>query len=300
MSNLAYFTAHSPMTNPGRHADRLEAAPTDLADLCRTVQGLQLHIFWAERYGVRLPEARQAEVQIRSVAAKIDRLLALDPRPLSEARPPEARLVGNCRDFTVLLTALLRQQGVPARARCGFGRYFIPGHFEDHWVCEYWHSGEARWVLVDAQLDELQRQALSIGFDPLDVPRDQFVVGGQAWQACRSGQADPNAFGIADLKGLWFVRGDLVRDVAALNKVELLPWDGWGLADARDEDLTAADLALLDEVAELTAGDVPDFDQVRALYQNNAGLRVPDVIRSYTAQGVASVPLPELRDRLPV
>ena len=36
-----------------------------------------------------------------------------------------------------------------------------------------------------------------IGFDPFDVPRDQFVVGGRAWQLCRAGEADPDTFGLA-------------------------------------------------------------------------------------------------------
>jgi hypothetical protein len=65
-------------------------------------------------------------VQLRPVAQKLARIVDLDPRPLTEARPPGKRLVGNCRDFSVMLTAILRRQGVPARARCGFGRYFIP------------------------------------------------------------------------------------------------------------------------------------------------------------------------------
>src|SRR5256886_10114387 len=37
---------------------------------------------------------------------------ALDPRPLAEARPPERRLVGCCRDFTVLLCAMARHHGI--------------------------------------------------------------------------------------------------------------------------------------------------------------------------------------------
>jgi hypothetical protein len=98
---------------------------------------------------------------------------------------------------------------------------------------------------------------------------------------CRSGQADPEAFGIFDMHGLWFVRGDLLRDMAALNKVELLPWDSWGLIERRDEELSAADLVLLDRVAELTAGDVPDFETVRSLYEREEGLRVPSTIHSY-------------------
>ena len=63
---------------------------------------------------------------MRWVARQLAAIAALDPRPLAEARLLERRLVGNCRDFSVLLAALLREQGTPARARCGFGRYFLP------------------------------------------------------------------------------------------------------------------------------------------------------------------------------
>ena len=101
------------------------------------VQGLLIHIFWAERYGVKLSEERQREVQIRSVARKLARIKELADWPLIVPRPPEKKLVGNCRDFSVMLCAILRHQGVPARARCGFGTYFIPDHYEDHWICEY-------------------------------------------------------------------------------------------------------------------------------------------------------------------
>ena len=65
-----------------------------------------------------------------------------------------------------------------------------------------------------------------------------------------TGAADPETFGIFDMHGLWFVRGDLVHDVAALNTVELSPWDSWGLIERRDEDLTAEELALLDRCAD--------------------------------------------------
>ncbi len=168
-----------------------------------------------------------------------------------------------------MLTAILRHHGIPARARCGFAGYFIPNHYEDHWVCEYWDAARCRWVLVDAQLDELQCGKLSVRFDPTDVPRDQFLVGGRAWQLCRRGQADPEIFGIFDMHGLWCVRGNLVRDVASLNKMELLPWDSWGIIEAREADLSAEDLALLDRVAELTYGDMPEFDEVRLLYERD-------------------------------
>lgn len=292
---LDYYAAPGPMTGPGRYEALFTALPTalptDMAALCRLVQGVMIHVFWAEQYGVSLPDERREEVQLRATEARLARILELDPRPLTEMRPPERRVAGNCRDFSVLLTAILRHQGIPARARCGFGRYFLPDHFEDHWVCEYWHAAQARWLLVDAQLDDLQCRKLSIAFDPLDVPRDQFIVAGKAWQMCRAGEADPDAFGIFDMHGLWFVRGNLVRDVAALNKVELLPWDSWGMMELPEDTLTAEDYRLLDEAAGLTCGDVPEWERMQALYAGNGRLRVPTTITSYTAAGPQSVQL---------
>ena len=281
ISHHDFFTQHGRMSDPGQYGHLFANLPPSVSDLVRAVQGITIHVFWAERYGLTLTADRQAEVQLRTMEARLARTLELDPRPLCEPRPLERKLVGNCRDFTLLLVSMLRHQGIPARARCGFGAYFLPKHFEDHWVAEYWNEAQHRWVLVDAQLDRFQCEAMNVPFDPLDVPRDQFIVGGLAWRMCRSGQADPEQFGIFDMHGLWFVRGDFVRDVAALNKMELLPWDCWGLINGEDAALTADDWSLLDRVAELTCGDVPDFETVRSLYEREPRLRSGHEIQSY-------------------
>lgn len=292
MTDFTFFTSQGRISQPGAYSHLFDNLPTDIAELCKIVQGTTVHVFWAERYGLKLTPEREAEVQLRTMEKRLARTLELDPRPLTEARPLDKKLVGNCRDHSLLLVAMLRHQGVPARARCGFGAYFLPNHYEDHWVAEYWNEAEARWVLVDAQLDEFQSKAMNIPFDPLDVPRDQFIVGGLAWQMCRSGAADPDSFGIFDMRGLGFIRGDFIRDVAALNKVELLPWDCWGLIlkyEMDDNQLDAADLALLDRLADLTRGDVPDFAQVRQMYESDPRLRAEDEIQSYIDGGLQAV-----------
>lgn len=236
---LAYFAAPAPMSDLSRFTDRLQELPADLPGLVTALQGLMVHIFWAKAYGLDLDDTRQAEVQIRPAWRKLVRLLELDSAPLNQARPPERRLVGNCRDFTLLLVSFLRARGVPARARCGFGTYFIPGHFEDHWVAEVWQDG--CWVQVDAQLDALQRDRLGIQFDPLHLPEGAFLTGGQAWQLCRAGKANPDDFGIFEWKGWSFIAGDLLRDVLALRKFEILPWDHWeGMGPALEEAPAAA------------------------------------------------------------
>lgn len=208
----------------------------------------------------------------------LDRLLAHDDQPLSVARPVDARLVGVCRHFTVLLVAMLRAQGVPARARCGFATYFNPGHSYDHWVCKYWNTTQAHWVRVDAQIDEVQRAVLNVDFDVLDVPQDRFVITSEAWVQCRAGDADPSKFGIFDMHGLWFIAGNLIRDVAALNNMEMLPWDVWGAMPRPDEPLNADQLAFFDRLATITRAPDSSFADLRTLYANDDRLRVPATV----------------------
>lgn len=275
MDFLEFYRQHGVMTDPGPYAHLLQELPADLPALVQAVQGLLLHVFWAERYGLQLADERRQEVNLRKVSRQLARIWQLSGAPLREPRPLGQRLIGNCRDFAVLLTACLRHQGVPARARCGFGAYFEPGLYEDHWVCEVWDAARPGWLLVDAQLDALQRQVLQIGFDPLDVPRDQFLVGGRAWQMARSGKADPELFGIFDMHGLWFIRGDLVRDFVSLNKVEILPWDVWGLMPKDEADVSAEDLALLDRLATLCLAGDEAFGEIRSLYEGDDRLCMP-------------------------
>jgi hypothetical protein len=252
-----------------------EDLPDDLPSLVETVQGLLIHIFWAERYGLHLSDERKAEVNLRSFAQKLPHLLKLDSAPLTQSRPLDKRLVGNCRDFSDFLAAMLKLKGIPARARCGFGAYFAPGAFEDHWVAEYWNSRQKRWMMVDAQLDDFQQKELGTRFDTLDVPNTEFITGGKAWKMCRSGEADAQKFGIFDMRGLWFIRGDLMRDFLALNSLEILPWDAYGLIEKKDEELTDADLSLLDHIADLTLQPDASFAEIRSLYANQPELQIP-------------------------
>ena len=137
-----------------------------------------LHIGWAERYGYSPDKERLKEESLREVRRRLATVLALDPRPLGDPRPLENRVLGTCRDFSVLLCCTLRSQGVPARVRCGFGAYFERARYWDHWVCEYFNAMFGTWVLVDAQIDDFQRRTVGIEFDTLDLPRGQFISGG--------------------------------------------------------------------------------------------------------------------------
>ncbi len=280
MNSYDYFIKPGQMTDPGKYAEFYLKLKPDLSTLCKIVQGLCIHVFWADHYGVTIPPDRMGELQIRDTSTRIGRILIMSQAPLIQSRNPQDRIVSNCRHFSVTLVSFLRYLGIPARARCGFAAYFLPDHYEDHWVCEYWNHLQKRWIFVDPQLDEIQSDALKFKFDPLDVPRDQFITAGRAWLMCRKEGVDPNKFGIFDMLGLGFVRGNLVRDIASLNNMELLPWDCWGmiLHESLDD---PNDLAILDKAAELSCGDSSDMDQIHSLYLSNPGLKTSHQILSY-------------------
>lgn len=282
------YITQSMITNPYEFGGLFEKLPGDIPEIVKVIQGLLLHVFWAERYGVKLDEEQHQHVQNRTVRRILTVIQQLDGRQLNYERPYQSRFFGNCRDHSVLMCAILRSKGIPARARCGFARYFIPDWFEDHWICEYWNSAKQRWVVVDPQLDSLQRDVLQIDFNPLDIPRGHFITGSEAWQLCRSGRENAEKFGIGELHGLWFVRHDLMLDMAALNKMELLPWDFWGITTKEDSALTPADWNLLDRVAELVLEQDP---MLLNIYENEPALKVPPVIHSYQVDGAVEVDL---------
>ncbi|HET6161585.1 MAG TPA: transglutaminase-like domain-containing protein [Dongiaceae bacterium] len=277
---LDYYAQPAPMSAVGRHARALADLPNDVGKLAGIIHGLAVHQYMADAYGFEVPEKRKEESHIRSAETILDRILALDSRPLSVARPVEKRVVGICHHFALLFVAALRAKGIPARYRCGFGAFFNPPFFEEHLVGEYWNAAEFRWILADAQLDEVWMRGLGFKFDPLDVPRHEFVVAADAWTRCRSGKADPAKFGIfvGDLRGLWFIAAELIRDIAAFSKMEMLPWDGWGAMPHPGQQLDAGQLAFFDRLAALLSAPDASFGELRALYEKDDRVRVPKTV----------------------
>jgi hypothetical protein len=239
---------HSPLTDPAGLAALVERLPGEVAALNRVVQGLIVHCEWLEHYAddsSAFGNVRRATLPVKErLAALIER----DRRELGESRIPTQREVGTCRDFALMTCAFLRAKGTAARVRCGFASYFGEG-WEDHWVCEYWNSREARWCLNDAQLDEVTKVACNVTFDASHVPRDVFLTAGQAWLRCRAGNDDPNHYGHGSVRGIWFMSVNLVRDAFAVNNRETSAWDRWREAPSELRTVSQQELTTLDKLA---------------------------------------------------
>ena len=203
--------------------------------------------------------------------------------PLSAIRLPQNKVVGNCRDFSVLMSSLLRHKGIPARVRVGYGTDLEPDVYTYHFICQYWNNDEKRWIWVDAMIDDIFRKVYNISFDTYDMPEGLFLPAGDCWQMCRTGKVDPNLFWyFQDLRGIPFVLGNIVRDLASLNKVEVLAWDKMDIMpDNESKEIPQEDMDLIDSIALVIKGENPDFIQLRSVYENDDRLHLPDFVENY-------------------
>ncbi len=282
------WLANGPFADPREEAPRLARlaarAGKDPRALAEAVRSWLVHPFWRGAYDLpEDPDRVFAETNLRDLRSKLARVGELqaalgrsrdDVAPL----PYTHKLVGNCRDHSLLYAALLRAAGIPARARCGFGRYFAEGKWIDHWIVERWDG--RRWVQSDAQLDEKMREVLELDFDPLDMPDGEFVSGGDAWRACRGGD-DPTRYGIFEFWGWDPLRSNVVHDVNALAGRELLPWDAWGTILVEQDEQGEAGLAALDALAAATPMRAAlGAEEARALAAR-PGIALPRIIVSF-------------------
>lgn len=237
----------------------LVGLPEDPVGLCRAAQGLVMLPHLAAGFGI--PDDRRSERSIRAASDVLRRVLQLDGAPIEQTRRPDRRVIGTCRQFALLSCAFLRHRGIPARARCGFACYFVTDKYLDHWVTEYLDD-RGRWVRIDSEI---------LGFSFVDHPDDlaigEFLTGGEAWRHVIESGADPSDFGVDGAPHTWGigeVRGNAIRDLAALNKVEMLPWDEWGRMQLSYEGDTGQEFdALIDKVAEACAsGDRSLMEQM--------------------------------------
>jgi transglutaminase superfamily protein len=288
VSGQRFWAVQSLVTEPGPAAAAIDRLPADLGALRAVSQQLVFH-HWADgdwaANGIA-PE-RISEVDTRYAAAMFARLGELADLPLSAAREPRQRLVGCCRDFTVLFVSMARHKGIPSRARIGFARYFFDGWLLDHEIAEVWDGSAGRWRLVEPEIDDDHTDPVDgASFDVLDVPPDRFLTAPRAWQLARSGGLDPERFVVAPAleipttRGLGQLRRNLVRDLAALNKTEMLLWEDWGVQDSRTPP-GPGELPVLDELATLTGQPSPPLAGLRSAYRRPEFV-VPDTVTSYS------------------
>lgn len=285
--------SHTPYSDPGSNADRIDGLTTDPAEVSAVARNLIVHY---RASGHELPETGKDDIDARW----LERILDLDrgrhPGPLTEERPVTERVQGCCRDHTLFCVGVLRHHGVPARSRVGFAGYFLDTWHHDHVVVEAWLDG--RWQRFDAEV-EAPTPALPTPLDMGTAPIDGtgFVTAAQVWAAYRSGDLDPASYGVAPevplFAGPRFVFDEVIYEVAHRFGDELLLWDGWGRMGVPGSAVTDDEVAWLDPVVELLlAADSGDEEAERRLldrYRSDDGLHPGPTVRQESPYGNPAV-----------
>ncbi|MFC1603854.1 transglutaminase-like domain-containing protein [Planctomycetota bacterium] len=261
-ATLEYYKGHSVITNPGRYAYLYDTLPDTIPQLSQAVQGLLLHEFHTNRYGVNLPEQRKKEARLREVENILQRAMELSDQPLIQPREPENRVISNCRDYAVLMCSFLRDKGIPARVRVGYAIYFDPYLHQGHWISEYWDQENGKWVQVDAQLDDIQKRHYEIDFDTLDVPAGKFLYAGEEYELEDK-----------DSEDFYFVERTVIQDLAALNKIEAELWDTADIMDI-DKHKNSETSNLLHRIVEITTSRRDRLTELQTIYENHSELQI--------------------------
>jgi len=284
-ARVEQWRSQSAVTQVGRFSPAIDALPSDLRGLRDVSRQLVAHyMFGGDEAGGPVSGPRLVEVDTRYADAMLGRLLELGAPSLARERPLAERIVGCCRDFTVLFVAMARHKGIPARMRVGYATYFQPGWHVDHVIAEVWDGGEGRWRLVEPEIGDDFVPADGAPFEPLDVPPDRFVTGPRAWLAARSGRLDPERCVVTpDLpipytRSWLSLRHHVVQDLAALCKAEMLLWDEWGMLR---EDDPLREASTLDRLSAALADPACSVAEV-ASWARQDGLRVPPTVTSYS------------------
>lgn len=219
----SFYVTQSIYSEPGPYRETLMRGGVEPNSIARWISSFMQHPRGAESEERGFTPEQAADLELRSVA---EILSIVVERNLLEGDAVQPKVGGVCRDFAILAVSRFRELGTPARLRVGFSDYLVPGHWEDHWLCE-WHDG-GRWKRLDLEFAAIG----GVSFDTLDVPRARFLTAGEAWFRIKDEPEIASRFGVSSLGlgGEWFVAGSLLREVAALRKLELKPWDYWGLS----------------------------------------------------------------------
>lgn len=263
------YIKQSIISNPRQYKRCFAKLPETPKEMLKVVQGLIIHGDLGKLYGVTFSKRQQNEELLRTIPQMLENLLRTNSQSIGIARKPSERLVGMCRDYSLLFVSFLRNQGIPARVRAGFANYFDSDmEYEDHWIAEYFNETQKEWIRVDTQLDQIQREYYGINFDTMNMNENcGFLLAGKAWLLCREGDKHQEDFGYnKNWKGWISVKGNLLHDFNCLLGLELMPWDLWtDLSTKKYSELTTSQLQVLDEIARLTCKKVIDREELEQM-----------------------------------
>lgn len=286
---LTHFREFSLYTNPGAYRDMLVTnLPDDIREIGHLVRLNVIHrTMLAEgntginadlKFGdmTKVPWWRQPEDDVLvTAAAMLAELYRRDPRGIVADRSVENKIVVTCRYVAILMASILKSKGIPTRVRSGNAAYFDMGELgnvsADHWINQYWHENEGRWVTIDAD----GSPGIS-GFDPFDMPENVFDFPARVWLDIRAGKVDPVRFYNAKPeRGAIVVLYSLFYDYHSLMNNEIIYVHGPSYTKSpRFGSLTEKELDKIDNLAYLMLDPDANFEELMRMWETERDFRL--------------------------
>jgi len=252
IQSFSDYQAFDPSTDPGDFIYLYKDLPDSLDSLCNLVQNQLVHPW----NGGPQPQGRRYEPRNNHrVANMLEQLVQMNPDGLVMDRLLDERVIASCRENALLLTSILRYQGIPTRVRASWVKYLSSDQskFTDHWVSEVGHEDEKRWLLVDTNPKRI------------DLPPSEFQPGGAAWLQLRAGEAAPETYRTDD--DLFYVKLNFGHDFNAVLGTGPHYWEAPPLFHVKMQEMEDWQLALLDRLANLLENPDQNLDELQQLQQ---------------------------------
>ncbi len=287
---LDHYLQFGQYTDPGLYSEKIKKSlPNEVHDIGKILRKQIIHRMTLQngntgsntdlRYGdmTEVPWYRQPEDDIFITSASmLAELYRRDSKGFTENRKEENKLILTCRFVAVLMASILKTKDIPARVRSGFAPYFVVeglpgGKSDDHWINQYWHKKDNRWVTidVDGSLEELQ-------FDPYDIPAGKFDFSADAWLKVRSGEVEGTHFyNAGGNDGLIVVAWELFYDFHCLMNSEIIYMHTPEIVHfGKFEKLSEDKLKEIDHLATLMQNPDENFDELLHIWNTKQEFRL--------------------------
>lgn len=291
---LDFYKKTSVYTDLGYYKEFAKNLPNDIKELCLLQRHQIIHPFDLKDEKMRNdPNSFYGDMTkvsktslfydsdiLPTAQAMLSELLRKDKNYTKE-RKIEDKIHVCCREDAILLASILKAKGYAARARSGFAVYCNLGTTSagDHWITEYYDESKERWILVDADMyfDKKTLEEYEIDFPLVDMPRDKYIFGAEAYLGLRNGTykdedifytSSPLALGIkAALHGLFYDFHSLMNDEIILLHLPKYLVD-------KDFKLTEEELKEIDELATLMLDSDKNFEKLLHIWNTNLKFRI--------------------------
>lgn len=291
---LDFYKQTSLYTDLGLYREFAKNLPDDIKELCELQRNQIIHPF-----DLNDVEMRKDSKSFYGDMTKIDKTSLCyenDLFPTAQAmiaellrrntnyikdRPIQDKIHVCCREQAILLASILKNKGFSARVRSGFAKYVCIGNEEagDHWITEYYNEEKQKWFLVDADMcfDDKTLIEYDIDFDLLDIPREKFIFGAEAYLGLRNKQlsdkdiyyaSSPKTYGIkASLHGLFYDFHSLMNNEIIFLHLPKYIMD-------KNLELSDEEYIELDELAKLMLNPNENFDKLKSIWDNTEKFRI--------------------------